>query len=187
MNASADKTTFNDVLAKEISHGVTRTLSDVFGVKPVTGLYSVESADEVKMSSLFDIAGFVELNNQEKHGGHLVVSFPQATIFSILGKFYRKQFTAFEKPVQDGVGELTNMIFGLMKANLGKEGFAFKMALPKVVLGNETPDQLKAAGRNQTLVMTIPYETDAGPFSVTLILYPMASSALTSGKVDRAS
>ena len=181
-NASAEKPTFNDVLAKEISLGVTRTLSDVFGVKPVTGTYSVAQAGEIKMSNVFDIAGFVELNNQEKHGGHLVVSFPEATIFEILGKFYRKQFTAFEKPVQDGVGELTNMIFGLMKANLGKEGFAFKMALPKVVLGNETPDQLKSS-RTQTLVLTIPYETEAGPFSVTLILYPMASGNV----VDRAS
>lgn len=182
-NASAEKSTFNDVLAKEISLGVTRTLSDVFGVKPVTGSYSVEQAGEIKMSNIFDIAGFVELNNQEKHGGHLVVSFPQATIFAILGKFYRKQFTDFEKSIQDGVGELTNMIFGLMKANLGKEGFAFKMALPKVVLGNETPEQLKGATRTQTLVLTIPYETEAGPFSVTLILYPMASGNV----VDRAS
>ncbi len=173
-DTSFDHVNLNELMAKEISHGVSRTLSDVFGVKTEMGAYRLET----ERSPLADISGFVELNNQEKHGGALIVTFPQSTIFAILGKFYRKQFTEYERSVKDGVGELTNMIFGLMKANLGKNGFAFKMALPNVVIGSQTSDgRLTPPMEVRKVVLTIPYETEAGPFSVTLILYPIDSAA----------
>lgn len=168
----------NELMAKEISQGVSRTLGDVFGIRPVGGDYRVVTPVPEKFIALPDVSGFVELDNQARHRGALMISFPETTIYTIMGKFYRREFTAMDKAIVDGVGEMTNMIFGVMKTNLGKAGFAFKMSLPKVALGGQTPQQFDPlANQNQTIVLSIPFETDAGPFTVTLILHPVPQAA----------
>ena len=107
-----------------------------------------------------------------------MISFPEKTIFSIMAKFYRREFTTVDKAIMDGVGEMTNMVFGVMKTNLGKAGFSFKMSLPKVALGGQAPAQFDPlSNQTQTIVLSIPFETDVGPFTVTLILHPVAQAA----------
>jgi chemotaxis protein CheX len=155
-------------LVKEVDHGVIKTFSTMFGIMPVAGHHVFSHESLVKA----DISGFVGLA-QARIEGVLVISFPQETIFAMLAKMYNKPFNEVDKSVRSGVGELTNIVFGVMKTNLNKNGFALKMAIPNVIFGDQ---HSVVTSVTEGKSFTIPYATDAGPFSVQLTLFPEASS-----------
>lgn len=153
----------NEALVKEINVGVHNTFASMFGVKPTPEKHFLEKECHAKG----DVSGIVGMT-QDRVEGALIVSFPKETIFAILSKMYKKQFTEIDKSVKAGVGELTNIIFGVVKTNLNKNGFGFKMAIPNVIVG----DQHTAAITNPGATLVIPFQTESGSFSVLLTLYP---------------
>lgn len=153
----------NESLVKEISFGVHSTFTSMFGLKPAPAQHFIEQECIAKG----DVSGIVGLT-QDRVEGALIVSFPKDTIFAILSKMYRKQFTEIDKSVKAGVGELTNIIFGVVKTNLNKNGFRFKMAIPNVIIG----DQHTVAITNPGTTLVVPFQTESGSFSVLLTLYP---------------
>ncbi len=153
----------NEGLVKEINFGVYSTFTSMFGLKPNPEMHFIEQECVAKG----DVSGIVGLT-QDRVEGALIVSFPQETIFHILGKMYKKEFTEIDKSVKAGVGELTNIIFGVVKTNLNKNGFGFKMAIPNVIIGA----QHTSAITNPGMTLVIPFQTESGPFSVRLTLYP---------------
>ena len=153
----------NEQTVKEINNGVSATLMNIFGVKPVPGAHKILTNHMVEG----DVSGIVGIAQLEAEGT-LVVSFPKETIFKLLEKMYKKPFTEVDKSVRDGVGELTNMIFGVFKTNLNRNGFAFQMAIPSVVAGgNHT---ITVGDEGQSLV--IPYDSPQGSFVVQIRLNP---------------
>jgi chemotaxis protein CheX len=155
-------------LVKEVDHGVSKTFSTMFGIMPVAGQHTFDH----ESASKADISGFVGLA-QARVEGVLVISFPQETIFAMLSTMYKKPFNEVDKSVRSGVGELTNIVFGVMKTNLNKNGFALKMAIPNVIFGDQHSVMSSAVEGKS---FTIPYMTDSGPFSVHLTLFPEAAS-----------
>jgi len=153
----------NEALVKEINFGVYSTFTSMFGLKPNPEAHFIEGVCLAKG----DVSGIVGLT-QDRVEGALIVSFPSDTIFAILSKMYRKQFTEIDKSVKAGVGELTNIIFGVVKTNLNKNGYGFKMAIPNVIIGDQHTVAITSPG--STLV--IPFKTESGTFSVLLTLYP---------------
>ncbi len=155
-----------DRLSKEINCGVQATFGNMFGVKPVMQTYRIEKECTVEG----DISGILSLM-QEKAEGTFIVSFPKETIFKFLEKMYRKPFASIDQSVKSGVGELTNIIYGVLKANLNKDGYAFKMAVPSVIVGeNHTVMSI-----NSGATMIVPFESPLGHFSV-LVTFHQASS-----------
>ena len=148
-----------DRLAKEIDYGVHSTLSKMFGLNPQVGAYKIEEECSIQG----DVSGLITLT-QDKNEGTLIVSFPKATIFGILSKMYRKPFTEINQSVKLGVGELTNIIYGVVKANLNKSGFSFKMAVPNVIIG----DQHTILTCDSGPTMVVPFNTELGTFYVLL-------------------
>lgn len=153
----------NDSLVKEINFGVYSTFTSMFGLKPNPATHFLEQECHARG----DVSGIVGLT-QDRVEGALIVSFPKETIFQILGKMYKKQFVDIDKSVKAGVGELTNIIFGVVKTNLNKSGYKFKMAIPNVIVG----DQHTIAMTNPGTTLVIPFQTESGSFTVLLTLYP---------------
>jgi chemotaxis protein CheX len=153
----------NESLVKEINFGVYSTFTSMFGLKPSPQPHFLEQECLAKG----DVSGIVGLT-QDRVEGALIVSFPKDTIFNILSKMYKKQFTDIDKSVKAGVGEMTNIIFGVVKTNLNKSGYSFKMAIPNVIVG----EQHTVAITNPGTTLVIPFDTDSGRFSVLLTLYP---------------
>ena len=162
-NANYNILQLNDHLAKEINFGVYSTFSSMFGLKPEAQPHKI--ADECVAEG--DVSGIVGLT-QDRVEGALILSFPRQTIFAILGQMYKKQFTEIDKSVKAGVGEMTNIIFGVVKTNLNKNGFGFKMAIPNVIIGDTHTVTICSPGET----LSIPFKTDAGSFTVLLTLYP---------------
>src|SRR4051812_40026500 len=90
----------DEALVKEINFGVYSTFASMFCLKPTPEQHFIEQECVAKG----DVSGIVGLT-QERVEGALIVSFAKETIFQILGKMYKKQFTENDKAVKAGVGE----------------------------------------------------------------------------------
>lgn len=154
---------FNDELLREINAGIDTTFSNMFGIKTAPGAHTVMDTNFIKG----DVSGIINLvqdSKNEQVEGSLILSFPSETIFQMLSKIYNRPFTSVDKNVKSGVGELTNIVFGIFKANLNRNGFSFQMALPNVIYGEGHEVYVGRPGR--TLI--VPYDCAVGTFSVTL-------------------
>ena len=162
---------FNDELVREIHQGIDMTFSNMFGMKPIPGAHTITD------TTLFvgDVSGIISLV-QDTPGkaieGTMILTFPSETIFGMLTKVYNRQFTSIDKNVKSGVGELSNIVFGIFKANLNRNGFSFQMALPNVIQGDGHAAFTGVSG--QTLV--IPYKCAVGSFTVTVTTPAQADS-----------
>lgn len=114
---------------------------------------------------LGDISGVIGLIS-DNFTGSVVISFPGATFLKIMSRMLGEEFTVINKDIEDGAGEITNIIFGQAKVTLNEKGFGINTALPSVVSGKEHTIKPMATGQR----MVIPFETDVGPFFVEICL-----------------
>lgn len=149
----------DEKLSQDIIHGVHATMSNMAGLQADPEPFSI--TDEVHLEG--DVSGIVSLV-QESTTGSLIVSFPKETIFAILGKIYGKPFTEVNTSVKNGVGELTNMIYGVFKATKNKSGYSFRMVVPSVIIGENHTVMQSSGGA----CMTIVFKSAFGPFTVSL-------------------
>lgn len=108
-----------------------------------------------------DISGVIGLVSPSFNGS-VVISFSEATFLSIISRMLGETFTQINKDIEDGAGELTNIIFGQAKVTLNELGYGIKTALPSVVTGaNHSVLQMTNGPR-----VVVPFETDVGPFLI---------------------
>lgn len=112
-----------------------------------------------------DISGVIGLIS-DSFTGSVVVSFPQATFLSLMDRMIGEKHTTLTKEIQDGAGELTNMIFGQSKLALNEKGYALQTALPSVVVGQNHSIQSVSQGPR----LAIPFETDIGVFFIEICI-----------------
>ena len=107
-----------------------------------------------------DVSGVLGLAGEQT--GSFAVSFSESCIIKVVSNMLGEEITALNKDVEDAVGEITNMISGGARKELGDNGFHFEMALPTVVMGKN--HSITHVGSNNTIV--IPFTTEAGPYAV---------------------
>ena len=107
------------------------------------------------VSGLIGMAG-------EQISGNMLVSFDEKCILAIVSNMLGEIYTSVSEDVADAVGELTNMISGNAKIELNKAGYQFEMALPVTIVGKD----VEITQMSRAPLLCIPFETDAGKFSV---------------------
>jgi chemotaxis protein CheX len=152
----------NQEVIEETCNGVYETFTNMLSLKPKPKAYKILESYVPEA----DISGFVHLKDALIEGT-LMVSFPKQTIFSMLKTIYGREFEDIDKSVTAGVGELTNIVFGIFKKNLNESGFNFQMCIPSVIVGAQ--HSVDVVMPNKTLV--VPFDTDAGSFTVTVTVY----------------
>lgn len=110
---------------------------------------------------LGDISGVIGLVS-EAFTGSVVITFPEKTFLGVMSRMLDEEFTEISKEIEDGAGEITNIIFGQAKIVLNERGYGIKTALPSVVTGQQHSILQMSNGPR----MVIPFETDLGPFFV---------------------
>lgn len=94
--------------------------------------------------------------------GSLAISFGESCICHIIGSMLGESYAEANQEVFDGVGEITNMISGVARTYMEKEGMQVYAAIPSVVYGkNHTINHIL---KSPSIV--IPFETDQGTFVV---------------------
>jgi chemotaxis protein CheX len=111
---------------------------------------------------LDEVSGIIGLAGETT--GAVVLSFSRETAIQIASTMAGRPYTALTNEVIDVVGELVNIVAGNAKRDL--IDFRIVLSLPGVIIGKES--QIKWP--SQVPVITIPFESDAGPFTINVSL-----------------
>jgi chemotaxis protein CheX len=107
-----------------------------------------------------DVSGIIGITGDMI--GSLAISFSESCICHLISRMLGEPLTEATQEVFDGVGELTNMISGVARTHLEKDGMEVYAAIPSVVYGkNHTLNHILKAPS-----IVIPFETDEGSFVV---------------------
>lgn len=111
-----------------------------------------------------DISGIIGLTGDAK--GSLALSFSESCILRIVSNMLGEEMCEVNGDINDAVGEITNMVSGVARKHLEKDGLNITAAIPTVV-----------AGKNHSIIhvmggpsIIIPFTIDAGPFVVDICL-----------------
>jgi len=107
-----------------------------------------------------DVSGILGLAGEQT--GSFAVSFSESCILKAVSNMFGEEIATLGRDVEDAVGEITNMISGAARRELGDNGFHFEMALPTVVIGKS--HTISHVGSGPTTV--IPFSSEAGPYVV---------------------
>ncbi|MFA4993995.1 MAG: chemotaxis protein CheX [Bdellovibrionales bacterium] len=121
----------DDVLAKDITKAVIRSMSEMFSCTVVAGK---PEFGEGMVSLVGDISGLIGLV-QSQLDGTLILCMTSETLRDILPQVLGKSITVTQEMTIDAVGELTNMIFGQVKNELNQRKHQIKLGIPCVVTG----------------------------------------------------
>ena len=107
-----------------------------------------------------DVSGIVGITGP--HNGSMSLTFSKDCIIAIVSNMLGENFAEVNDDIKDAVGELSNMISGTARNELGNKGYSFKTSIPIVVSGprHEIRHQCKAP------TIAIPFNSKAGPFVV---------------------
>lgn len=111
---------------------------------------------------LEEVSGIIGLAGETT--GAVVLSFSRETAINMVVKFSGESHSALSNEVLDGVGELINIIAGNAKKGLSE--FRIEISLPGVIVGENS----KIHWPKEIPVVTIPFESDIGPFTVNVSL-----------------
>jgi chemotaxis protein CheX len=130
------------------------------GLEPRRGDPRLKGHDDAS----YDISGVIGLTGQVQ--GFIVLSFPAAAAFHVVSAFAGEPATEIDEGVKDAVGELANMVAGGAKRALAEAGYELRISIPSVIVG---PGHTISRPTGIPC-FEIPFETEAGPFSVELCL-----------------
>ncbi len=94
--------------------------------------------------------------------GSIAICFPEKTFLKIMGNMLSETYTEVTQDIEDGAGELLNIIFGQAKIVLNEKGYSIEKAIPTIIRGKE----LSVSQMTTNPVITIPFESNAGNFSI---------------------
>ncbi len=128
----------------------------------------------VKESSLAggDISGIIGITGDA--AGTLALSFSEACICDVCSRMLGESYTEACQDIFDAVGEITNMISGVARTHMEKEGMVVYAAIPSVVYGkNHTINHIL-----NTPSIVIPFSTDRGAFVVDVCIKETAAEMM---------
>lgn len=118
----------------------------------------LKGSEEMKFQT--DIAGLIGITSPS-FSGSIVLRFSEKIFLSLMGKMLGEEYKEITQDLEDGAGELLNMIFGHAKKVLNDNGHSFEKALPTIVRGSAMSVNHASA---QGGAILIPFATDDGMF-----------------------
>jgi len=107
-----------------------------------------------------DVSGIIGITGDAV--GSLAISFSESCILQLIGRMLGEPCTETGKDVFDGVGEITNMISGVARTHMERDGMSVYAAIPSVIYGKD--HTINHILKSPSIV--IPFDTDDGPFVV---------------------
>ncbi len=107
-----------------------------------------------------DVTGILGLTGVAN--GTIAVTFEEKCILTVVSNMFGETMESLNEEIADAVGELTNMISGQARRELGGLGKVFKAAIPSVVTGKNHSIRHYSDGPK----IAIPFNTDGGNFTI---------------------
>ncbi len=131
-------------------------------IEPVAGKPYVKKND----TAGGDVSGIIGITGEAI--GSLAISFSESCICGIVNSMLGESYTEVNKDVFDAVGEITNMVSGVARTHMEKEGIIVHAAIPTVVYGKGHFVRHVLG----TPSIVIPFETEKGNFFVDVCVKP---------------
>ncbi len=148
--------------------GAIETLKVQCHIEARPGKPHLKNAEELNGAAV-DIAGIIGITS-EGFTGSIALCFPAKTFLNVMEKMLDEKFAEITKEVEDGAGELTNIIFGAAKRELNKTGYTLQKALPSVVRG----PSLNVRYLTPSPTIVLPFETEVGLFHIEIATEPLS-------------
>lgn len=150
-------------LAQEISNAVCKAMRETFSVEVQPGPFEI---GEGMVSLVGDVSGVIGIA-QSQLEGTLTLCLTFETVRDILPQIIGKSVAVTHEMAVDTVGEITNMIFGQIKADMAARGYSLKLGIPCVVTGKGHFVSQFHRGR----YMIVPFHLDGQLFQVYVALH----------------
>ena len=122
-----------------------------------------------------DVSGIIGITGDAT--GSLAISFTETCICNIVNRMLGESYTTANREIFDAVGEITNMISGVARTYMEKEGMTVYAAIPAVIYGkNHTIDPI-----HDSPSIIIPFSTEKGAFVVDVCIKTTATEAKNAG------
>lgn len=141
--------------------GAVEVLGTMAGVSLDPGKPYIKQRNEAEG----DISGLVSING-ETHGS-LSVTFHFTLIQAVVKGMLGDEVSEIDADVRDAVGELTNMISGAARRQLGEDGLNLSAGIPKVIDGPSHKIEHIFRGP----VLAIPFSSEYGYMVVEVALH----------------
>lgn len=106
-----------------------------------------------------EIAGVIGLTSKS-FSGSIAICFPEPIFLAIMSNMIGENYQTITHELEDGAGELLNIIFGFAKRVLNEKGYQIEKAIPTVVRGAG----LEVKHLTATPTVVLPFETQYGIF-----------------------
>jgi len=153
----------DEQLAHDIAKAVCKAMRETFDVEVTPGQFEVGDG---MVSLVGDVSGVIGIA-QSRLEGTLALCLTFETVRDILPQVVGKSISVTHEMAVDAVGEITNMIFGQIKADLGSRGFSLRLGIPCVVTGKGHFVSHFHRGR----YMIVPFNLDDQLFQVYVALH----------------
>lgn len=108
-----------------------------------------------------DIAGVIGVSSKGFMGS-IAICFPKEIFLKIMSNMLGEEFSEIDEDLEDGAGELLNIIFGHAKKVLNQTGHSLDKAIPAIVRGSA----LNVRHITSHACFILPFETDFGSFYI---------------------
>lgn len=108
-----------------------------------------------------DIAGVIGLTSKT-FTGSVSICFPMQTFLIIMSGMLGETYNEFSSDLEDGAGELLNIIFGYAKRELNAKGYSIEKAIPTVIKGNDI--KINTVSKAPSII--VPFNSNAGKFFI---------------------
>lgn len=108
-----------------------------------------------------EIVGIIGLTSKTFNGS-IALCFPEKTFLGVMSGMLGDPVTEINQDIQDGAGELLNIIFGFTKRVLNKKGHEIEMAIPSVVRGKD----IEVQQHSKIPPVIVPFTSPSGEFFI---------------------
>lgn len=145
--------------------GTLETLKVQCSIEAKAGKPTARKSGEKGLRS--DIAGVIGLTSASFKGS-IAICFPAPVFLKAMSNMMGEPLTEINKDLEDGAGELLNIIFGFAKRILNEKGHSIEKAIPTVVRGTDL--EIKHLVHGKTVVL--PFSTETGEFWIEIAAEP---------------
>lgn len=159
----------DEQLAQDVAGAVTSVMRNTFSSDVTAGKCEIGSG---MVSLVGDVSGVIGMVQDELEGT-LTICFTFQTMYDLLPHVIGNHVAVTHEIAVDAVGEITNMIFGHVKTELNRRGYALKLGIPSVVTGKSHFLSHFHRGR----YMIVPFNLHGSLFQVHIAIHNYAKDA----------
>ena len=121
----------SETVSADLHFAVDKMFVQMFNVSPKSNFKVIER----EALPAGDVTGIIGLN--QKHSmANLIIVMPRQTVFALLKNLYGREFSEVDKLATGLVGEVTNIVYGVLKTRLNEKGFTLGgFGIPQIFAG----------------------------------------------------